>query len=61
MLDEHWNAAAGRRSYAPRVSLSAFTDCVVPLGKDLAITCEERLAVDADKLTELAVITLKEH
>ena len=60
-LGEHWNSAAGRHSNALRVSLSAPTDCVVPLGKGTTIACEERLAVNADKLTELAVITLKEH
>jgi len=48
------------------VSLSTPTDCVAPLGKGhclqrLAITCEARLAMSIDKLTELAIITLKEH
>jgi len=60
-LGEHWNMAAGRRRNALRVSLSAPTDCVIPLGKGTTIACEECLAVGADKLTELAMITLKEH
>jgi len=29
--------------------------------KGMAIACEERLAVNVDKLTELAIITLIEH
>ena len=33
----------------------------VPLGKGAAIACEARLAVNVDKLTELAIIMLKEH
>jgi len=60
-LGKHWNAAAGRHRNALRVSLSAPTDCVIPLGKGTTIACEECLAVNADKLTELAMITLKEH
>ena len=46
---------------ALRVSLSTPTDCVAPLDKGAAIACEARLAVNVDKLTELAIITLKEH
>ena len=46
---------------ALRVSLSRPTDCVSPLAKGMAITCEARLAVNLDKLTELAIIILKEH
>ena len=46
---------------ALRVSLSRPTDCVSPLAKGTAITCEARLAVNLDKLTELAIIILKEH
>ncbi len=60
-LDEHWNAAAGHYRDALRVSLSPPTDCVPPLGKGATITCEARLAVNGDKLTELAIITLIEH
>ena len=60
-LVEHWNAAAGHHRVALRVSLSTPTDCVPPLGKGATIACEARLAVSIDKLTELAIITLKEH
>ena len=60
-LVEHWNAAAGHHRDALRVSLSTPTDCVPPLDKGTAIACEARLAVNVDKLTELAIITLIEH
>ncbi|HBE91236.1 MAG TPA: hypothetical protein DDW55_01445 [Gammaproteobacteria bacterium] len=60
-LVEYWNVAAGRHRDALRVSLSTPTDCVAPLDKGAAIACEERLAVNVDKLTELAIITLTEH
>jgi hypothetical protein len=30
-------------------------------GKDHSFACEARLAVNVDKLTELAIIMLKEH
>ena len=60
-LVEHWNAAAEYHSDALRVSLSISTDCVPPLDKEIAIAREARLAVNIDKLTELAIITLIEH
>ena len=60
-LVEHWNAAAGHHRDALRVSLSTPTDCVPPLGKGMAIACEARLAVNVDKLTELAIVTWIEH
>ena len=60
-LVEHWKAAAGHHRDALRVSLSTFTGCVPPLGKGMAIACEARLAVNVDKLTELAIITWIEH
>ena len=60
-LFEHCNAAAGYHRVALRVSLSTPTVCVVPLSKGAAIACETRLAVNLDKLTELAIIMLKEH
>jgi len=72
-LVEHCNAAAGHHRDALRVSLSGPTDCVVPLDKGVAragpmsaanalgLACEARLAVNPDKLTELAIIMLKEH
>jgi len=46
---------------ARRVSLSTSTDCVVPLAKGTAIACDARLAVNVDKLTELAITMLEEH
>jgi hypothetical protein len=60
-LVERCNAAEGHYSSALRVSLSSSTDCVAPLDKGAAIAREARLAVNDDKLTELAIITLKEH
>ncbi len=60
-LVEHCNAAVGYHRDALRVSLSRPTDCVAPLGKGVAIACEARLAVNVDKLTELAIITSIEH
>ena len=52
---------AGHHRDARRVSLSTLTDSVAPLDKGVALACEERLAVNVDKLTELAIITLTEH
>jgi len=60
-LVEHCNAAAEHHRDALRVSLSRPTDCVAPLDKDRAIACETRLAVNVDKLTELAIIMLRDH
>ena len=60
-LVKHWNTAAGHHRDALRVSLSPPTDCVPPFAKGATIACEARLVVNADKLTELAIITLKEH
>jgi hypothetical protein len=61
VLVKHCNAAAGHHRDALWVSLSTPTDCVAPLAKGVAIACEARLAVNVDKLTELAIIRLKEH
>ncbi len=60
-IAEYRNAAAGHHRVALRVSLSTATDCVPSLAKGLAIACETRLAVAADKLTELAIIGWVEH
>jgi len=60
-LVKHWNVAAGHHRDALRVSLSTPTDCVSPLDKGMSIACEARLAVNVDKLTELAIITWIEH
>ncbi|MBL3591467.1 MAG: hypothetical protein JMN24_17010 [gamma proteobacterium endosymbiont of Lamellibrachia anaximandri] len=60
-LSKRCNAAAGHHGGALRVSLSASMDIVASLDKGTAIACEARLAMNADKLTEPAIITLKEH
>jgi len=60
-LVKRCNAAAGHQGSAQRVSLSAPMDCVAPLGKGAAIPCEACLAMRADKLTELAIISWIEH
>jgi hypothetical protein len=60
-LVECCNAAAGHHRDVLRVSLSTPTGCVAPLAKGVAIAYEARLAVNVDKLTELAIIMLKEH
>ena len=60
-LAKHRNVAVKHHRVALRVSLSMPTDCVAPLAKDNAIACEARLTVNIDKLTELAIITLKER
>ncbi len=56
-LVERWSVAAERHREALRVSLSTPTDCVAPLDKGATTA----LAVNVDKLTELAFITLMEH
>ena len=60
-LVKRCNAAAGHQGSARRVSLSAPMDGVAPLGKGEAIPCRARLAMSADKLTELANITWIGH
>ncbi len=66
-LVEHCNVAAGHHRDALRVSLSRSTASPkaptfgAPLAKGAAIACEARLAVNLDKLTELAIIKLKEY
>ncbi len=60
-LVNHCNEAAEHHRSALRVSLSRPTDCVAPLAKGAAIAFEARLAVNLDKLTELAIIMSKEH
>ena len=72
-LVKHCNAGAGHYRDALRVSLSTPTGCVVPLAKGVAragpmsaanalgLAFEARLAVNVDKLTELATIMLKWH
>ena len=52
------NTVAGHHSNALWVGLSAPMDCVAPLGKGGS---KLRLAMNADRPTEFAIITLKEH
>ncbi len=52
--------SAEHHRVALRVSLSRSTDCVASLAKGTAIACEARFAC-LDKLTELAIIMLKEY
>ena len=60
-LVERCYAAAGHHRIALRFSLSTPTDVVAPLARDGAIACETRLAVNVDKLTELAIIIWQGH
>jgi len=60
-LVENCNAAAGHHRDALRVSLATPTDSVAPLVKGMTITCESRLTASVGKLTELAIITWREH
>ena len=60
-LGKHGNAAAGHPVRALRVSLSASLDSVAPLGKGTTLPGETRLARNADSLTGLVKITLKEY
>jgi hypothetical protein len=55
------DAAAEHHRDALRVCLSPPPDCVAILATGGAIACEARLAVNVDKLTELAIIMLNEH
>jgi len=61
LLAKRCNTATEHHGSALRVSLSAFMNCVTPLAKENTIACEACLAMNADKLTELAIITLTEH
>ncbi len=60
-LVKHCNAAAGRHRDARRVSLSAPMAALRLLPREPTIAGEARLAMNADMLTELAIITLTEH
>jgi hypothetical protein len=51
-IGKRFNAVAGHQVSTLWVSLSASMDCVVSLGKGTTISCETRLAMNADKLTE---------
>jgi len=58
---KHWNEVARQHRDALWVSLSTPMDYVAPLDKGITIACEARLAMSIDKLTEPAIIRLKEH
>ncbi|MCV6605368.1 MAG: hypothetical protein OIF34_08685, partial [Porticoccaceae bacterium] len=55
------NTVAKHHSNALWVGLSAPMDCVASLGKGVAIPCKMRLAMNADRPTECAIITLQGH
>ena len=54
-LGKGCNTVAGHQVSALWVSLSAPMDCVASLGKGVTISCETRLAMNTDKLTEFRI------
>ncbi|MFW2441107.1 MAG: hypothetical protein ACN4GR_17250 [Arenicellales bacterium] len=60
-LGKLWNEVARHHRDALWVSLSTPMDYVAPLDKEITIACEAHLAMSFDKLTEPAIIRLKEH
>jgi len=60
-LVKHGNAAAGHHRSARRVDLSAPMAALRLLQRTMAIRCEARLAMNADRSTEYGNITLKEY
>ena len=58
---KYCNAAGEPHGDALWVSLSAFMAVLRLLARETAIPCEACLALNADKLTASAVITLKEY
>lgn len=55
------NTVAEYHNSARRVSLFASMDCVVSVVKGITIRCKTRLAMNANKLTELGIIAMKGH
>jgi len=55
------NTAAGHHRSARRVGLSAFMAMLHLLERTMAIPCEVRLALNADRPTEAVNIILKEY
>ena len=51
-LCKRCNAAEGHQANGLRLSVSASLDSVTPLAKGITISCETRLARNADTLTE---------
>ena len=61
VLVKHVNAAAGHHRSARRVGLSASMATLHLLERTMAIPCEARLALNADRPTEAGNIILKEY
>ncbi len=61
VLVKHCNAAVGHHRNTRRVGLSAFMTVLRLLLRTMAINCETRLILNADRPTELGIITLKEY
>ncbi len=61
VLVKHCNAATGHHRYARRVGLSAFMAALRLLQRTMAIRREARLAMNADRPTELININLSDH
>ena len=61
VLVKYGNAAAGHHRSAQRVGLSASMAAFHLLQRTMAIRCEARLAMNADRPTEPGNITLKEY
>jgi hypothetical protein len=60
-LVKRCNAAAGHHRSARRVGLSASMAAFHLLQRTMAIPCEARLALNADRPTEPVIIRLKEY
>ena len=60
-LGKRCNEADGHHGSARWVGLSTPMDCVAPLGKGVAIPGKARLAMNVDRPTEPANISLTEH
>ena len=60
-LVKYCNAAERDHRYARRVGLSAPMAALRLLQRTMAIRCKARLTMNADRPTELKIITLKEY
>ena len=60
-LVKHGNTAVETHGSARRVGLSAFLDIVAPLDKGTTIACKVRLAINADKPTDMIFIYRMKH
>jgi len=61
VLVKHCNAGAGHHRKTRRAGLSASIAALQLLLRATAINCELRLALNADRPTESAIIMLKEY